>query len=403
MSASPQIDVVRSSPAAEQLESGFPWLRFEQHLEEHFQREQHEHGLVNLRLNLVLALGLVLAFVSMDRQVIADASGHVALLRYGLVLPSLGICLAVTFVPRGWRLYRRIVNVLAPVVLVSIVALVLGAGQTASAMIFPALVLATIFIYYLVGLTFYGAVATNLVGFAAFVIGASWADIPAHQTSYQGMVLFFANLVGATIAYNLQHARRTSWLEALMLAEMAERDGLTGTYNRRRLDGHLRRTWQQGIREQCPMALLMIDIDCFKAYNDRYGHQAGDEALKSVAGVLARAARRPLDFVARYGGEEFLVVLYDTTRDYAADLARKTMEGVRDLRISHAQSSAANILTVSIGVAYVQPVAGRSADGFVQLADEALYVAKNSGRNCVHVMESEYAQLRTGSFRVAGR
>jgi diguanylate cyclase (GGDEF)-like protein len=151
------------------------------------------------------------------------------------------------------------------------------------------------------------------------------------------------------------------------------------------------------------MALLMIDIDCFKAYNDRYGHQAGDEALKSVAGVLARAARRPLDFVARYGGEEFLVVLYDTTRDYAADLARKTMEGVRDLRIPHAQSSAANILTVSIGVAYVQPVAGRSADGFVQLADEALYVAKNSGRNCVHVMESEYAQLRTGSFRVAER
>jgi diguanylate cyclase (GGDEF)-like protein len=217
------------------------------------------------------------------------------------------------------------------------------------------------------------------------------------------MVLLAGNIVGARVAYNLAKARRTSWLEALMLAEMAERDGLTGTYNRRRLNGHLRRAWQQGIREHSPMALLMVDIDFFKAYNDRYGHQAGDEALKSVAGVLARAARRPLDFVARYGGEEFLVVLYDTSRDYAGELARKIIAGVRELNIPHAASGGAPKLTVSIGVAYVQPVGGRSPDGFVQLADEALYAAKHAGRDRVHVMESEYEHLHTGSFRIAKR
>jgi diguanylate cyclase (GGDEF)-like protein len=400
LSADQQLDPVRASPAAEQLERGFPWLRFERHLESHYQRERYEQGLVHLRLNLLLALGLVLAFVSMDRGLMPDTVGRVALLRYGFVLPSLGLCLLATFIPNGWRLYRRLVMVLAPVVLVAIVALVLGADPAASAAIFPALVLATIFIYYLVGLTFYGAVLTNAIGLLAFVVGASWADIPAQQTTYQAMVLFFGNIVGATVAHNLARARRTGWLEALMLAEMAERDGLTGAYNRRRLDGHLRRAWQQGIREHCPMALLMIDIDFFKAFNDRYGHQAGDEALKAVASVLARAARRPLDFVARYGGEEFLVVLYDTTRDYAAELAQKTIEGVRDLNIPHATSDVAPILTVSVGVAYVQPVAGRSADGFVQLADEALYAAKNGGRDRLHVMEAEYAQLRTGSFRV---
>jgi diguanylate cyclase (GGDEF)-like protein len=404
LSADRQFDPTRSSPAAEQLERGFRWLRFEPQLEEHYQRERHEQGLARLRFNLVLAVGLVLAFVAMDQGFMPDTKAHVALLRYGLILPSLGLCLGATFIPRGWRLYGRLVKALAPVVLVSIVALVLVAGPTASATIFPALLLASIFIYYLVGLTFYGAMATNLIGLVAFVAGSAfWADVPAQQATYQATVLLFGNIVGATVAYNLARARRTGWLEALMLAEMAERDGLTGTYNRRRLDGHLRRAWQQGVREHAPMALLMIDIDFFKAYNDRYGHQAGDEALKSVASVLARCARRPLDFVARYGGEEFLVVLYDTTRDYAGELARKIMEGIRELNIPHATSGVAPVLSVSIGVAYVQPVAGRSHDGFVQLADEALYAAKHRGRNCVHVMESEYAQLRTGSFRVGKR
>jgi len=389
-----------SSPVAEELQRGFPWLRFERSLEFAYQREQHDSGLVQLRLNIALALGLVLAFTAMNRMVLETPGGLVAWLRYAAVLPSLLLCLVMTFVPHGARLYRGVIAVLAPVILIAVTALVLGAGEHNSVVLFPVLVLATIFNYYLIGLSLYAAVRTNLIGLGAFVIGATLVDIPAQHTSYQAMVLFFANMVGATVAYNLEVVRRTSWLEARLLAELADRDGLTGTFNRRRLDGHLQRAWQQGLREQCPLALLMIDIDFFKAYNDRYGHQAGDEALKAVAGVLARAARRPLDFVARYGGEEFLVVLYDTSRDYAAELARRTLEGVRSLRIPHAASTVAPVLTVSIGVAYVVPAPSRSVDGFLQLADEALYAAKNAGRNRVHVMEAEYAQLRTGAFRL---
>ena len=389
------------SPVAEQLLRGFPWLRFEPALEKAYRREHYEAELLQLRLNLGLALGLVLAFIAMDRMVVPSGGGLVGILRYGIIMPSLLACLGATFVPHGWRVYARLIAVLAPVVLAAVALLVLTASRSSSQMLFPALVLATLFTYYLVGLSFYAAVRTNLIALGVFVIGASLIAIPAEQTSYQAMTLFFANLVGATVAYNLETARRTSWLESRLLAEMAERDGLTGAYNRRRLDAHLGRAWQQGIREQCPIALLMIDIDGFKAYNDRYGHQAGDEALKAVAGVLARAARRPLDFVARYGGEEFLVVLYDTTRDYAAELGERVVADVRQLGIPHGASDVSNVLTVSVGVAYVMPVAGRSPDGLVQLADEALYAAKACGRNRVHVMESEYAQLRTGTFRVA--
>ena len=401
MNPAPGIDASHPSPVAEQLQRGFPWLRFEPTLEKTYRREHYELGLVQLRLNIVLALGLVLAFIAMERLVTPSAGGLVSVLRYGVIVPSLLACLGATWIPHGWRAYARVIAVLAPAALTAVTMLVLLAGEASAQALFPALVLATLFAYYLVGLSFYAAVRTNLIALLAFVAGSSLAGLPADLASYQAMTLFFANLVGATVAYNLEMARRTSWLESRLLAEMAERDGLTRTYNRRRLDGHLHRAWQQGIREQCPLALLMIDIDSFKSYNDRYGHQAGDEALKAVASVLAHAARRPLDFVGRYGGEEFLVVLYDTTKEYATELAQNILEGVRRLDIPHGASDVGNLLTVSVGVAYVVPIAGRSPDGFIQLADEALYAAKHGGRNRVHVMESEYAQLRTGSFRVA--
>lgn len=395
MDPAPGIDASHPSPVAEQLQRGFPWLRFEPTLEKTYRREHYELGLVQLRLNLLLALGLVLAFIAMDHLVAPSAGALVSALRYGVIAPSLLACLGATWLPHGWRAYARIIAVLAPAALTAVTMLVLAADEASARPLFPVLVLATLFAYYLVGLSFYAAVRTNLIVLLAFVAGSSLAGLPAELASYQAMTLFFANLVGATVAYNLEMARRTNWLESRLLAEMAELDGLTRTHNRRRLDGHLHRVWQQGIREQCPMALLMIDIDSFKSYNDRYGHQAGDEALKAVAGVLAHTARRPLDFVGRYGGEEFLVILYDTTKEYAAELAQHILEGVRNLDIPHGASDVGNVLTVSVGVAHVVPMAGRSPDGFIQLADEALYAAKHGGRNRVHVLESEYTQPGT--------
>jgi diguanylate cyclase (GGDEF)-like protein len=147
------------------------------------------------------------------------------------------------------------------------------------------------------------------------------------------------------------------------------------------------------------VALLLIDIDHFKAYNDFCGHQAGDECLRRVARSLTRTARRPLDATARYGGEEFAIVLFDVRRDYVEDVARRIQAGIESLAIGHPASPQGERLTVSIGAACVQPASGRSHFGFIQLADEALYAAKESGRNCVVIMDKEYDQLSTGSFR----
>jgi len=147
------------------------------------------------------------------------------------------------------------------------------------------------------------------------------------------------------------------------------------------------------------IALLLVDIDYFKAYNDYFGHQAGDEALRHVAQTLARSARRPLDFAARYGGEEFAVVLYYATREYVDEVAARIQQNMEALALKHPASPIAKQLTVSIGAACVVPAPDRSPFGFVQLADEALYEAKGQGRNRCVIMDKEYEQMSTGSFR----
>jgi diguanylate cyclase (GGDEF)-like protein len=143
---------------------------------------------------------------------------------------------------------------------------------------------------------------------------------------------------------------------------------------------------------------MMIDVDYFKKFNDRYGHQAGDEALQRIADVVDSFAKRPRDLAARYGGEELAVILFDVSREHAERLAELLRASVQSLQIPHIDH-APGVATISLGVAIVYPTLERSPEGAVQLADEALYVAKRDGRNCVRIFESEYQGLSTGTFR----
>ena len=182
------------------------------------------------------------------------------------------------------------------------------------------------------------------------------------------------------------------------MSQLAERDGLTGLYNRRSYDQYVERIWRQSRREDVQLTLILIDIDHFKTYNDHYGHQAGDDALKEVANVISLSAQRPLDFSARYGGEEFALILYGPDDEYGRELPEQLRESVRDLKILHADSVTDQYLTVSIGVALVMPGSVRSLIGAIQMADEALYQAKEEGRNRVIVKESD-SHIQTGRFR----
>jgi diguanylate cyclase (GGDEF)-like protein len=212
------------------------------------------------------------------------------------------------------------------------------------------------------------------------------------------MCLVAANLFGASVVYMVEKTSRLQFLEARLLRELVARDGLTGIQNRRMFDQHIERLWQQAVREGQRVAVLLADVDCFKDYNDRYGHQAGDECLRAVAICLSQCARRPLDFVARYGGEEFAVVLYEANHEYVSEVLTRIQRSIAELNIPHEASKVAARLTLSIGAAFVLPAANRTYDGLIQLADEALYSAKEQGRNCVVTLEHEYQSLRTGRF-----
>ncbi len=158
-------------------------------------------------------------------------------------------------------------------------------------------------------------------------------------------------------------------------------DGLTEIANRRQFDEALSSEWARAVREATPLALIMLDIDYFKAYNDRYGHQAGDECLKIIAHVLEGFCRRGGDLAARYGGEEFVLLLPGTRLPSALSVAKSIKEELEALKLEHKASPVAAIVSSSFGVTSMVPRRELKADLLVEIADKALYRAKNSGRN----------------------
>ncbi|NHZ37368.1 diguanylate cyclase [Massilia rubra] len=180
------------------------------------------------------------------------------------------------------------------------------------------------------------------------------------------------------------------------LQKLAALDGLTGIANRRRFDDVITLEWQRGQREQKPLSLLMCDIDCFKAYNDTFGHLAGDLCLKKAAAVLTENLKRPADLAARYGGEEFAIILPETSLAGAQVVADAVRSHLERLAMEHPQA-AGGIVTMSIGVASVVPSRGDSPANLTARADKALYAAKTGGRNRVCVAESEIPPPEEGS------
>ncbi|MEM0980908.1 MAG: diguanylate cyclase [Cyanobacteria bacterium P01_H01_bin.58] len=167
------------------------------------------------------------------------------------------------------------------------------------------------------------------------------------------------------------------------LQRFAYLDGLTHVANRRRFNQFLHHEWRRLMREQAPLALIMADIDNFKAYNDLYGHQVGDECLRRVAGVLRSVIQRPADMVARYGGEEFVIVLPNTGLVGAETVAEKMRILIRQQKIPHRGSNVDRLVTLSLGVASMRPHPLKSSDELVEAADRALYQAKEAGRDRV--------------------
>lgn len=163
---------------------------------------------------------------------------------------------------------------------------------------------------------------------------------------------------------------------------LSNTDGLTGIANRRSFDHILSQEWNRALRSGTNLALVMLDVDNFKHFNDHYGHLAGDDCLRALAQALVKAGRRAGELAARYGGEEFVVLMPDTGMHDALEAAQRMQQEAWSLALPHAQTSL-GIVTFSLGVASLVPSARHIPDDLVRQADAALYRAKETGRNCL--------------------
>ena len=180
-----------------------------------------------------------------------------------------------------------------------------------------------------------------------------------------------------------RQSRKSLEESARAMEKESETDSLTGIANRKKFDSYLSSEWKRASRSMAFIGLVMMDIDYFKNYNDHYGHLAGDECLRQVAQAVANCLQREEDLAARYGGEEFAVILPNTDGAGALEVAEKIRKAVENLLIPHEKSLAKSVVTLSLGACSLIPESGSEMNSIIKSADEALYKAKQTGRNRV--------------------
>jgi diguanylate cyclase (GGDEF)-like protein len=385
-----------------------PPLGFEERLEALYRTWHARHARERMRYTILPAMSLLLICaiaggpLQMLRETLftQDQQTLVDLLRFGVMVPTCIAMLLVTYTSlyaRWLRATAQAVALLQGLCFVGLDLLMQKQGYSLSSWI-PLVALSS---YMMYGLLQHQAVLISAAIVTAYGLGGWLHGLTNGQRTFDFIVIAFASFMGFVVHYGYARAQRYNWFKSQLLKDSVHRDSLTGIANRRMFDDHIERLWHQAVRMNAPMALLLIDLDQFKAFNDHAGHQAGDVCLARVATAIARAARRPLDVAARYGGEEFVVLLYDVRRERVEELCRELHADVTALNIAHPASIVAPHVTVSIGAACVEPIPGRRYEGLVQLADEALYAAKEGGRHRTVIMDREYATLVTGAFRVS--
>ena len=391
------------SPYAEQLKRGFRGLRFNGLLEKDFREFYITQNLPRARLSGLIGLILVLAVTCIDLMLGTSGGGMLNTLRLGVLCPLLVVLGVAISVPGAQRWYTEVVAV--GVTLIGfVVTYIAHLGAIAgSSYVLAGLVVVVLYGCLFLGLLFNVAITIAGILVAGHFVTGIVVGTPFDALYYSTAILGGAAVIGGISAYNLEYALRTNFLETRVLNELAERDGMTGLYNRRIFDDYVERLWRQSRRESTGVAIIFVDIDFFKVYNDLYGHQAGDDCLKRIAKCIGRGAKRPFDFAARYGGEEFVLVLYGPPDEYARNVPEQIRRDVLELAIPHAGSQAAKHVTVSVGLSLAKGETSRSLAGAIQTADEALYQAKREGRNRVCFKDSDSDDVETGNFRVIQR
>jgi diguanylate cyclase (GGDEF)-like protein len=392
----PNLSAFPDSPYAVELQRGVARGSFAQHLEKEYVRSRLSENRSLIRVTCVL--GALLSLFCAMRHFFEGYLSHGYLLLIVVVFLASVVLVSIACSPSFERLYLPLAQIAVPIrnaLAAILIAKIAAHGQLETLMVLPLMVVGP---FFLLGLPPRMAIFSVAVTIASFVVSAAALALALSATVFACALLLVVTISCVIATRHIDEGLRKSFLESRLIAEFAEHDALTGTKNRRVFDEHLDRLWQRAIEHGRTIAVLLIDVDYFKKYNDRYGHQAGDRALRRVAEALQTLVERPLDVLARYGGEEFAVVLNDTESRQAEHIADRMRRAVSKLAIEQRDGISGRV-TISVGVAVLAPTAERGPRGALQLADQALYEAKVHGRNCVEVKKDEdYTLLVTGVF-----
>lgn len=379
------------------LTQGFPTLRFPADLERRFQREAAPDRLRVILITAVLVLILFNGYLLSDRLMIPDVFPQAVALRTGLFTPVSLIGLYVLVKSRS-PFFRELLVLMAALLATGIsLYLICISKDPLAGPYLISLAMTVMFSHSVAQMRFWMAVVLDVCLCIGMVISL-WFIPPAPMEIMIPLGLVMQSTITFTLfgCYSLERDERRNWLLRLRetkltaalktanerLDKVSRCDLLTQVANRRHFDEFLTRVWERAEIDGSVVSLIMIDVDHFKAYNDHYGHPAGDECLRQVAGTLKRRLRRPGDLVARFGGEEFIAVLTGTSLPIALQAAERIRIALERLQLPHVGSTTHSFVTASLGVACMKPMdPGASQQALIARADEALYRAKAAGRN----------------------
>ena len=243
-----------------------------------------------------------------------------------------------------------------------------------------------------IGILIFQTVVVILLSIVSSMDLRMFFDVCIIQDATILLVAYQHNLAVQRVRVNMQLKRKKDY---------SEHDALTGLYNRRGLDARIKAIWPFCERNRLSVAMIAVDVDYFKKYNDTFGHPKGDECLKTVAGILKNSAQRSTDVVTRTGGEEFIVFVQDMDEESLISLAMKIRNNLDQKHIEHAYYGVSKYVTVSMGIAGFVPAYNNDFKKLYQEADNALYLAKKNGRNCIVYDGKVYGSIMNGASRVA--
>lgn len=385
MTDNPSVEDFRDTPYGQQLHGGFRLLRFAPELEREFRHYLDRHARTSQRLAALLLILAVSGYLYCEHRFfnLVDTGWltTLTLLRVLQILPGV-VVLVLTFHSRRFRAQaNRVFPVLLVTVgiLAALIDIRFEALETELNFRYGAGLLIVSSFFFL-GVTFWWALLCAVlivladVSIASLILPAE--QMPEHWIAVSYYLLLL--IIGAISRYVHEYSQRDQFLMRQLLGWVAEHDALSGLANRRSHDRALPQRIAQARRDRLPLSLLLLDLDDFKAYNDTFGHPAGDALIRTFSELLGTFARRPLDHVARVGGEEFALLLYNCDNAAAQRIARQLITALAALGIKHPHDAEARV-GVSIGIATLQDA--QPAEQLYHCADTALYRAKATGKN----------------------